>query len=62
MTKGTVVHILWEWNSSGEMFLGVHVLMHIHYFFLRSSETGSLKSRINKKQSLYFQYLVIVKL
>lgn len=39
------MHMLGEWNSLGEKFWGLHVLMQI-YYFLRSSGTGSLKSRI----------------
>lgn len=45
ITKGTVMHMLGEWNSLGEKSWGLHVLMQI-YYFLRSSGTGSLKSRI----------------
>lgn len=62
ISKGAVMHMLGELNSSGEKFWGVHALMQIYYLFLRSSGTGSLKSRINKRLHIYFQYLGVIKL
>lgn len=51
------MHILDKWNSLGEKFWSVHEFMQIYYLF-RSSGTGSLNSRINKRLYIFsvFKY------